>query len=99
MKITREDVRHVARLAELAVNDRELDALTGQLDRIVEFVAQLAAHPAGESAAPFHPGPDRVALRPDEVRPTPLARPLAEIAPAMRDGLLLVPRLGAQEGA
>lgn len=97
MKISSEDVRHIARLAEMNVAESELDALTGQLDRIVSFVAQLEALPAGEAAAPFHPGPGQVALRPDAVNPVPLARPLAELAPEFQDGLLVVPRLGAQE--
>lgn len=97
MKISAEDVRQIARLAEMNVAESELEALTGQLDRIVSFVAQLEALPAGVHAAPFHPGPGQVALRADEVKPAPLARPLAELAPAFREGLLVVPRLGSQE--
>lgn len=97
MKISAADVQHIARLAEINLEPAELEALTGQLDRIVSFVAQLEALPAGEGAAPFHPGPSQVTLRPDQVNPVPLARPLAELAPAFRDGLLVVPRLGAQE--
>lgn len=99
MKITTQDVRHVARLAELAVDDTELETLTGQLDRIVEYVAQLEALPSEESVAPFHPGPGAVKLRPDVVAPVLLVRPPEAIAPAMRDGLFVVPRLGAQEDA
>ncbi|MCL4866091.1 MAG: Asp-tRNA(Asn)/Glu-tRNA(Gln) amidotransferase subunit GatC [Gemmatimonadales bacterium] len=97
MKISREDVRHVARLAELAVDDAELDTLTGQLDRIVEYVAQLEALPSEAAAAPFHPGPAGVRLRPDVVAPVPLAHGPEQIAPEMREGLFVVPRLGAQE--
>jgi aspartyl-tRNA(Asn)/glutamyl-tRNA(Gln) amidotransferase subunit C len=97
MKITAADVQHVARLAEMNLEPGELEALTGQLDRIVSFVAQLEALPAGERVSPFHPGPAQATLRPDEVAPVPLARPLSELAPEFRDGLLVVPRLGAQE--
>lgn len=97
MKITAAEVAHVTRLAEMNVDEAELTALTAQLDRIVNFVAQLESLPAGESAAPFHPGPGQGALRADEVNPVPLARPLAELAPEFRDGLLVVPRLGSQE--
>lgn len=97
MKISATDVQHIARLAEMNLESDELEAFTGQLDRIVSFVAQLEALPAGGDAAPFHPGPGQVSLRPDEVNPVPLNRPLSELAPAFRDGLLVVPRLGAQE--
>lgn len=99
MKISKQDVRHVARLAELAVDDAELETLTGQLDRIVAYVAQLEALPSEQAAAPFHPGPAGVRLRADRVAPVPLARPPESMAPAMRDGLFVVPRLGAQEEA
>lgn len=97
MTITAKDVLHIARLAELSVDEAELASLAGQLDAIVRFVAHLESLPAGESAAPFHPGPAQVTLRADEVKPVPLARPLAEMAPEFRDGLLVVPRLGSQE--
>ena len=99
MRITREDVQHVARLAELAVDEAELTTLTEQLDRIVDYVAQLAAVPATGDASPFHPGPTSVTLRADVVAPVPLARSPESIAPAMRNGLFVVPRLGAQEEA
>ncbi|MDZ4675163.1 MAG: Asp-tRNA(Asn)/Glu-tRNA(Gln) amidotransferase subunit GatC [Gemmatimonadota bacterium] len=99
MKISKQDVLHVARLAELAVDDAELETLTGQLDRIVEYVAQLEALPSEQTATSFHPGPAAVRLRADVVAPVPLARPPEAFAPAMRDGLFVVPRLGAQEDA
>jgi len=99
MRISREDVRHVARLAELAVDEAELESLTAQLDRIVDYVAQLGGVPVGGDAAPFHPGPPAVTLRPDLVAPVPLAHGPAAFAPAMREGLFVVPRLGAREEA
>lgn len=98
MKITAAEVQHVARLAEMTVEEAELVALTGQLDSIVSFVARLEALPAGEGAAPFHPGPGQVPLRADVVNPVPLTRPLSEMAPQFRGGFLVVPRLGSQEG-
>jgi aspartyl-tRNA(Asn)/glutamyl-tRNA(Gln) amidotransferase subunit C len=97
MKISRADVQHVARLAELAVDEAELDGLTEQLDRIVGYVAQLEALPDEGPAAPFHPGPTGVRLRPDVVAPAPMAHGPARIAPEMREGFFVVPRLGAQE--
>jgi aspartyl-tRNA(Asn)/glutamyl-tRNA(Gln) amidotransferase subunit C len=97
MKITRDEVTHVARLAALAVEDAELPSLTAQLGRIVEFVAQLGEVPAGEQAPPFVAGPEAVALREDEVKPIPLARPPADFAPDFAQGFFRVPRLGAME--
>jgi aspartyl-tRNA(Asn)/glutamyl-tRNA(Gln) amidotransferase subunit C len=97
MSIGRDEVMHVARLAELAVRDEELDRLVDQLNRIVDYVAQLDQVPADRMAAPFLPGPQSVALREDVPRPGPLARPPAELAPEFADGFFLVPRHGAME--
>jgi aspartyl-tRNA(Asn)/glutamyl-tRNA(Gln) amidotransferase subunit C len=99
MSIDRKDVLHVAKLAELAVADSELEPLTEQLSRIVEFVAQLNEVPASEQAPPFLAGPPSVALRKDVVDPVPLARGPAEMAPEFSHGLFEVPRLGAMEDA
>ncbi|MFI5210604.1 MAG: aspartyl/glutamyl-tRNA amidotransferase subunit C [Gemmatimonadales bacterium] len=99
MSIGRKDVLHVARLAELAVADGDVPTLVEQLGRIVDFVAQLNEVPAGEQAPPFVAGPDQVTLREDVIAPVPLSRTPEQMAPEFRDGLFLVPRLGAMEEA
>jgi aspartyl-tRNA(Asn)/glutamyl-tRNA(Gln) amidotransferase subunit C len=83
---------HIARLAELAVDDEALPAVALELSKILEFVAQLDQVPAG-SPRPFLAGPDLAPLRADEVKPIPLGLPPGAIAPEFRDGFFLVPRL------
>ena len=97
MSIGRDDVLHVAKLAELAVPDAELDNLVRQLNRIVDYVAALDRLPAEEGIEAFLPGPQEVALREDVPGPVPLERPPAELAPEWRDGFFVVPRHGAME--
>lgn len=97
MSVSAKDVAQVAKLAELAVEDAELPALTSQLDRIVSFVAQLSELKDLDGAGTFLAGPDRAPLRADEVRPSGLARAPAAIAPEFVDGFFVVPRLGAME--
>jgi aspartyl-tRNA(Asn)/glutamyl-tRNA(Gln) amidotransferase subunit C len=97
MTIGRDEVLHVAKLAELAVREGELDRLVDQLNRIVDYVAQLDQVPGDRMAAPFLPGPQAVDLREDVPGPVPLARPPAEFAPEFTDGFFLVPRHGAME--
>ena len=92
MSIGRDEVLHVARLAELAVKDADLDRIVGQLSRIVDFVAQLDQAPGDLASSPFLPGPDHSALREDVPGSVPLARPPAEFAPEFADGFFLVPR-------
>ena len=97
MSIGRDDVIHVAKLAELAVKDEVLTRLVDQLNRIVDYVAQLDQVPADGASDPFLPGPEEVALRVDVPGSVPLARPPAAMAPEFADGFFLVPRHGAME--
>lgn len=41
MKITREEVKHVAHLAKLNLSEEELVKMTGQLDNILSYVDKL----------------------------------------------------------
>ena len=97
MTIGRDEVLHVAKLAELAVPDQELDRLVDQINRIVGYVAQLDQVPADRRADPFLPGPASVSLREDVEGAMPLARSPSAMAPEFRDGFYLVPRHGAME--
>jgi aspartyl-tRNA(Asn)/glutamyl-tRNA(Gln) amidotransferase subunit C len=98
MSIGRDEVLNVARLAELAVKDEDLSRLVDQLNRIVDYVAQLDRVPADGAAVDlFLPGPQQVELREDVPGSVPLARPPAELAPEFADGFFLVPRHGAME--
>jgi aspartyl-tRNA(Asn)/glutamyl-tRNA(Gln) amidotransferase subunit C len=98
MTIGRDEILHVAKLAELDVPSQDVEALVAQIGRIVEYVAQLNDVPADESAAPFLAGPPAVTLREDAPGPVPLVHDIASFAPEFRDGLFLVPRLGSMEG-
>jgi aspartyl-tRNA(Asn)/glutamyl-tRNA(Gln) amidotransferase subunit C len=97
MSIGRDEVLHVAKLAELAVHEGDLDRLVEQLNRIVDYVAQLD-QVTGEGASDlFLPGPQQAPLREDVPGAVPLARPPAAFAPEFADGFFLVPRHGAME--
>jgi len=97
MSIGRDEVLHVARLAELDVPAEDVEGLVAQIGRIVDYVAQLNQVPAGEQAAKLEAGPPAVALREDAPGAVPLVRGPESFAPEFRDGLFLVPRLGSME--
>ena len=42
MKITKEEVLHVAHLARLDIDERNIDALAGQIGKILEYVDMLS---------------------------------------------------------
>jgi aspartyl-tRNA(Asn)/glutamyl-tRNA(Gln) amidotransferase subunit C len=98
MSIGRDDVLHVAKLAELKVAEQEVGPLLRQLNGIVDFVAQLASAEVPEGTPEFTVGPVQVALRADVVAPEPLARSPERMAPDWQDGFYVVPRLAHQEG-
>jgi aspartyl-tRNA(Asn)/glutamyl-tRNA(Gln) amidotransferase subunit C len=97
MSIGRDEVLHVAKLAELAVREDELDRLVDQMNRIVAYVAQLDQVPADRMADVFQPGPSAVSLREDNEGVVILARLPAALAPEFLDGFFVVPRHGAME--
>lgn len=98
--ISVDDVRHVARLARLAIADDQAGAIVRDLNTILQHVAVLSRvdttgvreHVAVEAGMP---------LRADHGPPTPLAaRPEAFAPPGgMRDGFFVVPRLATHEDA
>lgn len=95
MAVTREDVRRIAALAELAVDDAAAAELEGQLSRILDYVRQLEELEAGAAATT---DARAVRLRPDVPGSDPLRRPPEEFGAAMQQGLFVVPRLGALGG-
>lgn len=99
MTIGPADVRRIAALAELEVPETEVARLAEQLDRIVAYAAQLSRLVGGSGASDgaYLPGPAAAPLRPDEVRPAGLDRPLSDLGAEMRDGFFLVPRLPAMD--
>ncbi len=97
MSISEQDVRHMAKLAELHVNEADLPRLAAQFSNIVDFVSQLAEVEMEGDAAPLA-GPARVALRPDVPVRFPLAHPPSALGEGFQDGFFTVPRKGAGEG-
>jgi aspartyl/glutamyl-tRNA(Asn/Gln) amidotransferase C subunit len=97
MSIGLDEVLHVANLAELAVKESEFRRLVEQMNRIVDYVAQLNRVPADTAVEPFLAGPPSVLLREDVEGAMPLARPPAAMAPEFVAGFFVVPRHGAME--
>lgn len=99
MRVTPADVRHVADLARLGLEPDRVELLAQELSGIIDHMDVLARAVPG-ATAPFAASPATSGgLRADESTADPLQRTREEIAPAMRDGLFLVPRLAAHEDA
>lgn len=96
MSVSHDDVRHIAALARVGVDDRRLPALAAELSGILDHVAVLARVDISSVVDVSRDGD--VHMRPDSGPPIPLLRPLAAFAPMVRDGFLIVPRLATHGG-
>jgi aspartyl-tRNA(Asn)/glutamyl-tRNA(Gln) amidotransferase subunit C len=93
MAVTPDDVRHIAQLARVAVDDAKIPGLVRELNGILEHMDALRKVDTAGVEPTTGIGDAGVMVREDASPPFPLQRPLEGFAPAMRDGLLLVPRL------
>ena len=99
MAVTPDDVRHIAGLARLGVDEarlpelvRQLNGILGHMDALQRVAGQGAAAAALSLAPGMHPAPDQ---GPSDA----LARSPEGFAPAWRDGFFLVPRLATHDDA
>ena len=92
MSLNADQVRQVARLARLEVRD-EVDHYATQLSRILDMVDQLAAVDTGDTLPMAHPLSMVQRLRADEVTETDRREVFQSNAPAVQDGLFLVPKV------
>jgi aspartyl-tRNA(Asn)/glutamyl-tRNA(Gln) amidotransferase subunit C len=97
-KIGRDDVRHVAKLARLALPEAKLERLTSQLESILSYVAQISRVDVSGVEPIAHALPLRNVLREDVVEPSlPLEKVLAN-APDTDGPFFKVPKvIGAEE--
>ncbi len=93
MNITRAEVEQVARLARLALDDAELDALTGEMDAILAHVEQLNEVDTAGIVPMAHAIPLENAFRPDEVRPSLGSEKALANAPLPQDDCFGVPKV------
>jgi len=93
MKLTIEDVRHVAHLARLDIADEDLAQFVSQLSDILAYVDKLSAV-ATEDVKPMAQAVSLVnVLREDEIKDSfSLDRTLAN-APAAADDMFEVPKI------
>jgi aspartyl-tRNA(Asn)/glutamyl-tRNA(Gln) amidotransferase subunit C len=93
MSLTNDDVRHVANLARLALDDDQLDRLRVELDRILGYAEQVGEVATDDVAPTSHAYPLRNVWRDDEVRPSLSPEAARSTGPEIEDGRFRVPRI------
>jgi aspartyl-tRNA(Asn)/glutamyl-tRNA(Gln) amidotransferase subunit C len=95
--LSRTDLAHLARLARLAVTDEELDRFAGQLDAVLDAVAQVGKADVDDVPPTTHAVPMTNVLREDVVEPCLDRDEVLAAAPAAEDGRFRVPRILGEE--
>jgi aspartyl-tRNA(Asn)/glutamyl-tRNA(Gln) amidotransferase subunit C len=93
VSLDKDQVQHIALLARLRLADDEFDDTVEKLSRIVDFVDQLSAAPTEDVVPMAHPLNQSQRLRADLVTEANDRDRIQENAPAVADGLYIVPRV------
>ncbi|MPZ86917.1 MAG: Asp-tRNA(Asn)/Glu-tRNA(Gln) amidotransferase subunit GatC [Nitriliruptorales bacterium] len=97
MSLTDDDVRHVARLARLALDDDEVAALRGELSTILSYAEKVGEVASADVPPTSHAYPLANVVRPDQPRPSLPAEDAVSTAPQAQDGRFQVPRIVDEE--
>lgn len=93
MALEPDSVLHIAHLARLHLADNDLDRYTGELSNILSFIEQMNAVDTGDVMPMAHPLDMNQPLRADIISEQDRREEYQENAPAVRDGLYLVPKV------
>ena len=93
MALTPEEIRNIAQLARLHIDESEVEHYQRDLSRILEFVEQMNRADVGEIEPMAHPQEMEQPLRPDRVNEINQRDKFQTVAPATQDGLYLVPKV------
>lgn len=93
MSLDHATVRHIARLARLAIADDQLEVLRSDLDRVLHLFDDLAAANVNHLAPLAHPHDQSLPLRDDVVTEHDRSEQVLALAAASQGGYFLVPKV------
>ncbi len=93
MKISKEDVEHVAKLARLRLTEEEKGKFGKQLNQILEYVEKLNELNIDGVEPTSHVVPLKNVLREDEVKPSLSEEDALSNAPDKKGNFFKVPRI------
>lgn len=93
MSLTPEQVAEIAHLARLEIGAEDVSTYAHNLSRIIDFIAQLERADTGSVTPMAHPLDMAQRMRPDEVTEVADRELFQRNAPAVEDGVYIVPRV------
>lgn len=97
MSVSTADVRHVAALARLELDEAHLPSLVAELNGILMHIDELQQVVLADADTIDRPA--GMMLRADDTMPVVLQRSREQFAPQTREGFFLVPRLATHGDA
>lgn len=91
--ISKEDTKHVAKLARLELSEQEVDKFANQLGNILEYVEQMNEIDTTNVQPMAHPFDVVNVMREDEVYYENTKEELLKNAPEEEDGFFKVPKI------
>jgi aspartyl-tRNA(Asn)/glutamyl-tRNA(Gln) amidotransferase subunit C len=93
MSLSPDDVKRIARLARIETSDAEAQATQAQLNSIFDLIATMQAVDTSGVSPMAHAQEVYQRLRPDVATETDRRAAFQAIAPAVENGLYLVPKV------
>ncbi len=93
MGISREDVKHVAKLAELEISSNEIERITSKLDKILDYVAEISSVDTADVEPTSHVIDIRNVLREDVAKKSVSQESALKNAPDEQNSGFKVPRI------
>ena len=93
MSLTPDDVRRLARLARIAIQPEESGAVLDRLNRVLGLIEEMRRVDTAGVMPMAHALDVVQRLRADEVREAPQRESYQSVAPAVEEGLYLVPKV------
>jgi len=93
MALSLQDIQHIARLARIRVTESEAETARGQLNGIFGLIEQMQAVDTQGVEPMSHALDVAQRLREDKVTESDLRDKFQSVAPAVENGLYLVPRV------
>jgi len=93
MSLTADQIRQVAHLARLELKPEQVEQYARELSNILDLVGQLARAETGATEPMAHPLDMAQRLRPDAVTEADRRAVFQAQAPAVQEGLYIVPKV------
>jgi aspartyl-tRNA(Asn)/glutamyl-tRNA(Gln) amidotransferase subunit C len=93
MSLSPDDVKRIARLARIEISDAEAQATQAQLNNIFDLIAAMQAVDTRDVSPMAHAQEVTQRLRDDVATETDRRAAFQAVAPAVENGLYLVPRV------